>query len=172
MLGFSLKRSHVEPLHYAQCIEMIVNSQTFGEFLTRKGDAGSAWTDIHRAFQIHNAQVDKEFTALEKLAAFPKEKVDVAKGLCRGYTPAGANPNPNPFRQHFSAAIEYVEASIATIRARANPRKNDRGRFGDFQLFFYLADPNITLLTGEKKKFLRDIKHSPQRVRIVGLDAL
>jgi hypothetical protein len=73
-------------------------------------------------------------------------------------------------RQHCSAAIEYQEASIAKIRAGAKPRKNDRGRYGDSQLFFYLADPNITLLTSED--FSGDIKQSPQRTRIVGFHAL
>jgi hypothetical protein len=173
--------SQVEPFHYVQCIELVVNSQTFDEFLRRKDDARSLWTDVDRAFQIHSDQVDNEFTALERLAALPKGKVDVAKGLCNGYTPAGVDPDPKLFKQHFSAAVEYVEASIAiirqaasvtTTRAKANPRKNDRGRYGDFQLFFYLADPDIVLLTGEKKKFLRDIRHSSQRDRILDIDAL
>jgi len=180
LMGFSWKRSRVEPIHYLECIKLVVNSGTFEEFLRRKDDAGSSWTDIDRAFQIHNRKVDEEFSALERLAAYSKEKVDVAKGLCKGYTPPSIVPDADLFKRHFSAAIEYAEASIAlmresltsTTRVKANPRKNDRGRYGDFQLFVYLADPNITLLTGEEKRFLRNIEHSPQRTRIVSLDAL
>ena len=74
------------------------------------------------------------------------------------------------FRERFSAAMEYADTTIARIRAGANPRKNDPGRYGDFQLFFYLADPDIHLLTRED--FSSDIKASPQRTRIVGLDSL
>jgi hypothetical protein len=169
-MGFPLKRSQVETNHYVQRIEIVVNSQTFDQFLKSKDDAGNVWSDIDKAVQIHDSQVDKEFTVLEKLAKMPKGKVDVAAGLCKTYSTVGFNPDPKLFSQHFSAAVEYAEVSIAKIRLGANPRKNDRGRYGDFQLFFYLADPNITLLTSED--FSSDIKHSPQRTRILGLKAL
>ena len=96
--------------------------------------------------------------------------VDVVAMLCKTYAVGGVCPDPKLLRQHFSAAIEYQEASIAKIRAGAKPRKNDRGRYGDSQLFFYLADPNITLLT--KEDFSGDIKRSPQRTRIVGFHTL
>jgi len=70
----------------------------------------------------------------------------------------------------FSAAIEYGDSAIRRARAGENLRKNDAGVFGDFQLFFYLADPQIHLLT--KEDFSTDIKNSPQRTRIVTLDSL
>jgi hypothetical protein len=165
-LGFPSKRSHVETHHHVQRIEMVANSQTFDEFLKRKDDAGNVWSDIDKAPQIHKAQVDKEFTALEERAKLPPGTFDVAALFCKYF----GCPDPKLFRQHFSAAVEYGEASIAKIRAGATPRKNDRGRYGDFQLFFYLADPNITLLTSED--FSGDIKQSPQRTRIVRFDAL
>lgn len=169
-LGFQSKRSQVETRHQVQRVEMVAKSQTFEEFLKRKDDADNVWSDIDNAAQIHDAQVDKEFAALEKLAQLPQGTFDVAAEFCKTFAAGGVCPDPQLFRQHFSAAVEYGEASIAKIRAGAKPRKNDRGRYGDFQLFFYLADPNITLLTSED--FSGDIKQSPQRTRIVGLDAL
>jgi hypothetical protein len=170
ILGFPSKRSRVEMHHYVQCLEMVANSQAFDEFLKRKDAVGSVWSDIDKAAPIHDAQVDKEFTALEKFAKLPQGTVDVVAMLCKTFAVGGVCPDPKMLRQHCSAAIEYQEASIAKIRAGAKPRKNDRGRYGDSQLFFYLADPNITLLTSED--FSGDIKQSPQRTRIVGFHAL
>jgi len=170
ILGFPSKWSQVETHHHVQRVEMVANSQTFDEFLKRKDAVGSVWSDIDQAAQIHDAQVDKEFTALEKFAKLPQGRVDVVAMLCKTFAVGGVCPDPKMLRQHCSAAIEYQEASIAKIRAGAKPRKNDRGRYGDSQLFFYLADPNITLLTSED--FSGDIKQSPQRTRIVGFHAL
>jgi hypothetical protein len=169
-LGFQSQRGQVETHHHVRRIEMVANSQTFDEFLKRKDDAGNVWSDIDNAAQIHNAQVDKEFAALEKFAKLPQGTFDVAAAFCKTFGAGGVCPDPKLFRQHFSAAVEYGEASIAKIKAGAQPWKNDRARYGDFQLFFYLADANITLLTSED--FSGDIKQSPQRTRIVGLDAL
>jgi hypothetical protein len=170
ILGFPSKWSQVEKHHRVQRVEMVAKSQTFDEFLKRKNDAGNVWSDIDKAPQIHADKVDKEFTEMENLAKSPQSTVDVVGMFCKTFALEGVCPDPKLFRQHFSAAVEYVEASIAKIRAGANPRKNDRGRYGDFQLFFYLADPNISLLTSED--FSDDIKQSPQRKRIVGFDAL
>ena len=163
ILGFPSKWSQVETHHHVQRAGMVANSQTFDEFLKRKDDAGNVWSDIDKAPQIHEAQVDKEFTAQEKLAKLPQGTFDLAAEFCKTFAAGGVCPDPKLFRQHFSAAVEYDEASIAKIRAGANPRKNDRGRYADSQLFFYLADPNITLLTSED--FSGDIKQSPQRTR-------
>jgi hypothetical protein len=149
ILGFPSKWSHVETHHHVQLVEMVANSQTLDEFLNRRGDAGNAWSDIDKAVQIHNAQVDKEFTALEERANLSQGTFDVAAQLCKNFAVGGVCPAPQLFRQHFSAAVEYIETSIAKIREGAKPWKNDRGRYGDSQLFFYLADPNITLLTNE-----------------------
>ena len=171
ILGFPSKRSHVETHHQVQRAEMVANSQTFDEFLKRKNDAGNVWSDIDKAPQIHAAKVDQEFTDLEQFAKLPQGTVDFVAVLCESFRREGLYPDPTLFRQHFSAAIEYYEASIAKIRgARANPRKNDRGMYGDLQVLIYLADLNITLLT--RDRFSGDIKQSPQRTRIVGFDAL
>ena len=170
ILGFPSKWSQVEKHHRVQRVEMVANSQTFDKFLKRKSDAGNVWSDIDKAPQIHADKVDKEFTELENLAKSPQSTVDVVGMFCKTFAAGEVCADPELFKRHFSAAVEYVEASITKIRAGANPRKNDRGRYGDFQLFFYLADPNIILLTSED--FSDDIKQSPQRTRIAGLDAL
>jgi hypothetical protein len=170
ILGFPSKWSHVEKHHLVQRLHMVGSSQTFDEFLKRKDDAGNVWSDIDNAAQIHSAQLDKEFAALEKFAKLPEGIFDFAVEFSRTFGAGGIGPDPKILRQHFSAAIEYQETSIARIRAGAKPRKNDPGRYGDSQLFFYLADPNIILLTNED--FSADIRHSPQRTRIVGLGAL
>lgn len=114
--------------------------------------------------------VDKEFDALEKFAELKPGTYDLAEKFCETFGPTGSRPSAANFRSHFSAAVEYGESTIAKIRAGAKPRKNDRGRYGDFQLFFYLANPDITILSSED--FSGDIKASPQRDRIVGLDAI
>jgi hypothetical protein len=172
ILGFPSKKSQVETHHRVQLMGMVANSQTFDEFLRRKDDAGNVWSDIGNAAQIQRAMVDEEITAQEKAARLPQGTFDPAAEFCKLFAGGGVCPDPGLFRQHFSAAVEYVEASIAKIRAdaKANPRKNDRGRYGDSQLLFYLADPNVTLLTSDD--FSGDIKQSSQRARIVGLDAL
>jgi hypothetical protein len=165
------KWSQVETHHYVQRIEMVANSQTIDEFLKRMGDAGNVRSGIEKTPQIHADRVAAEFTDLEKLAKLPEGRVDVAAWFCRTFpNEDGVCPHPNLFRQHFSAAIEYYEASIAKIRAmNAKPGKKKQGMYGDLQLLFYLADPRITLLTNDQ--FSSDIKQSPQRTRIVALDA-
>ena len=121
--------------------------------------------------QKHAAKVDQEFTELEQFAKLPQGTVDVVAVFCESFPRGQLYPDPRLFRQHFSAAIEYYEASIAKIRAmNAKPGKKKQGIYGDLQLLFYLADPKITLLTNDH--FSGDIKRSPQRTRIVGFDAL
>jgi len=112
ILGFPSKRSQVEAHHLVQRVEMVTNSQTFDDFLKRKDDAGNVWLDIDKAAQIHNAQLDKEFAAMEKL---PQGAFDFALEFCKTFAVGGACPDPNLLRQHFSAAIEYEETTIAKI---------------------------------------------------------
>lgn len=169
VLGIPLKRGDVEVHHYLQLVDMIASSGTFDEFLQRKDKADSAWSDIDRSVAIHDQRLDKEFGALEKIAKLPGT-FDLAAKFCETFGAAGAHPDASSFRQHFSAAIEYFESTLARIRGGARPRKNDPGRYGDFQLLFYLAEPGFSLLTQED--FSDDIRSSPQRTRIVGLGSL
>lgn len=167
VLGIPLKFGKVEPPHYEQLIEMIASSETFDDFLQQKDKADSSWSDIHRSDSIHHERADREFDALEKIAKSPST-CDLAARFCeRILQQAGVHPDPSSFRQHFSAALEYLEASAARIRGGAKLKKNDRGRYGDWQLFFYLADPGLSFLT--KEDFSHDIRNSPQRARIVDI---
>lgn len=168
ILGSPMKLGHLKTHHQVERINLVADSNSFEEFLQRKNEAGGSWSDIEKSVEIHEQILDKEFDALKKLAALSPGSFDLATKFCERFD----NPRPDPkvFSERFSAAMEYAETTIAKIRAGANPRKNDPGRFGDFQLFFYLADPDINLLTRED--FSSDIKSSPQRTRIVPLDAL
>src|SRR5208282_916262 len=102
-----------------QRVDMVANSQTFDEFLKRKDDAGNVWSDIDNAAQIHSGQLDKEFAALEKFAKLPKGMVDFAVEFCKTFAVGGIGPDPEILRQHFSAAVEYQETSIAKITSLA-----------------------------------------------------
>jgi hypothetical protein len=126
-LGFPSKRSRVETHHHVQREQMVANSRAFDEFLKRKNDVGNVWSDIDRAVQIHHDQVDKEFNALRRIAKLPQSTFDLAAELCKTFPVRGVCQGPNLFRQKFSAAVEYVEASMAKIRAGAKPWKDDRG---------------------------------------------
>ena len=170
ILGVPSKFGNVEQHHHVERIDLVANSNTYDEFLKRKDEPGSAWTDIDKSYEIHCAVLDKEFDALKKIAALPRGSVDLAAKFAETFGEPGQHPDPGVFREHFSAAVEYGEVTVERIRGGANPRKNDPGRYGDFQLFFYLAAPDIRLLTRED--FSSDIKSSPQRTRIVGLDSL
>jgi len=169
VLGVPSKRGNVEPHHYVQLVDMVASSTTLDEFLKRKGAVGSAWTDLDQTVAIHEAVLDKEFEALEKIAKLPYP-IDLAAKFCETFGTSGAHPDPKLFRLHFSAALEYAESTVSKIKAGAKPRKNDPGRYGDSQLFYYLADPDVILLTGED--FSGDIRISPQRTRICGVDSL
>ncbi len=123
VLGSPSKLGDVEIHHYLELIDMIKRSQTLDEFLKRKDEAGSAWSDIDRSLLIHDQVLDREFGALEKIAKLPGT-FDIAAKFCETFGVAGAHPDPRSFRQHFSAALEYAETSLARIRGGAKPRKN------------------------------------------------
>lgn len=161
----ALPRSTVEPRHYAELIEMAVCAKDLPEFVKMGQGAGNVWGEIGRTNEIHVAEVDKELAALEAMAnrtGMP----DLASGLARSF---GVNDS-SVVGEHFSAAIEFLLSSLAQIRSGAKPRRNNPGLYVDFQLLFYLADPEITFLTFED--FSNEIRKSPQRVRIVNPDSL
>jgi len=71
--------------------------------------------------------------------------------------------------EHYLQLIEMIARS-ANFDEFVRRKDAPDSVFGDFQLLFYLADPQIYLLT--KEEFSNDIKNSPQRTRIVQLDSL
>jgi hypothetical protein len=168
--GFPSKLGNVVIAHHEQRIELVAGAADYADFLKRKDAPGSVWSDIEQSAVIHEQQLDKEFHALKNLAKKPVGSFDLATEFSKTFVVGGKGPDPKAFKDLFSAAFEYGEVTIAKIRAGANPRKNDQGRYGDFQLLFYLADPDIELLTSED--FSKDITHSPQRSRIVKVDSL
>jgi len=170
ILGFPSKKSNVDLPHQFQRIELVTESSDFGDFLRRKAAPESLWPDIETAAKVHEEQLDKEFKALQTLAKRPLGSYDLALEFAKTFAVNGNYPDATEFRSRFSAAMEYGETTIRRIKAGANPRKNDPGRYGDFQLFFYLADPSIELLTCED--FSTDIVNSPQKNRIVRFDSL
>lgn len=165
----SQRRSEVEPEHYVQLVRMLAESATFDEFLRRSKEPDSSWKEIDEADKIHNAFLDREFVALEKIAKRGRI-TDFAKPLAGTFGPPGRPPNPLILHTHFSAALEFLKASLAKVAGGAKPRKNDPGLYVDFQLLLYLGDPTILFLT--KEDFSDEVKKSPQLSRIVHLDSL
>jgi hypothetical protein len=170
LLGFPSRRSDVTIKHHLQRIDLVTNSADYGDFLKRKDAAGSLWSDVEHSAVVHEQQLDKEYASLAHIAKKKPGSYDLAQAFCKTFEVGGKLPDENLFKDKFSAAMEYAETTIARIRGGANPRKNDPGRYGDFQLFFYLADPALELLTTED--FSSDITRSPQRTRIVKVDSL
>ena len=161
------QRSGVEPAHYGEQICMVAGAVDFDDFLART--KGTVWRDIDRADAIHNAELDREFTALSALARRGPRQ-NYAARLSQKFGIPGCRPNPAAVANQFSAALEFLEASVVKIRSGAVPRRNDPGLYTDFQLLVYLGDPTLTFLTQED--FSHEIRASAQRDRIVGLDAL
>jgi hypothetical protein len=168
--GFPSRKGNVVIAHHEQRIDLIAEATDYADFLKQKDAPGSAWSDIEQSATVHTQQLDKEFDALKKLAKKTPGSFDLATEFSKTFPIGDKSPDPQAFKDLFSAAFEYGELTIAKMRNGANPRKNDPGRYGDFQLFFYLADPNIELLTSED--FSKEITRSPQRSRIVKVDSL
>jgi hypothetical protein len=121
-LGFQSKWSQVETHHHVQRVGMVANSQTFDEFLKRKHDAGNVWSDIDKAAQIHDAQVNEEFTALEKFAKLPQGTFDVAAEFCKTFA-AGGVSTPN-----YSGSIFRLPLNMARHRSRRSEPEPSHGR--------------------------------------------
>jgi hypothetical protein len=168
LLKSSLKEpSGVEPNHYREQIEMISSSSDFDDFL--KKAEGTVWADLAKADGIHEAELDKEFSAMSSLAR-GRAGHGYAELISRKFGNPESRPSAAKIAETFSAAIEFLEASINKVRGGSIPRKNDPGLYTDFQLLFYLGDPNLAFLTSEN--FAHEITKSPQRDRILNLDTL
>jgi hypothetical protein len=161
--------SGVLPEHYEQLIEMAVKSASFKEFVQRCNAPDSTWKKIEGLDQIHEAQIEKELRALEDLAK-KRRAIDIPGRLKEKFGAPGCRPIPVAIGRTFSAAIEYLEASVRKVAQGANPRKNDRGMYVDWQMLMYLATPGLKFLTNED--FSEEIRNSPQKERIVKPDTL
>ncbi len=169
-LGTNLPaNSGVFPTHYEQLIEKVVNSNSFDEFVKSCNADGSVWRNIESLDQIHENQLEKELRALEILAKQGKD-LDIPARLSNTFGAPGCRPIPILLRRRFSAAIEYVETSVHKVAQGANPRKNDRGLYVDWQMLMYLAIPDLWFLTNED--FSGEIRKSPQKDRIVKPETL
>jgi hypothetical protein len=163
------KNSGVLPAHYAQLIEMVVNSSKFDEFVQQCNADDSVWKNIESLDQIHEGQVETELRALEDLARQGRA-LDIPKRLASTFGAPGCRPIPIVISRQFSAAIEYLDSVVRKVAHGSKPRKNDRGLYVDWQLLMYLAHADINFLTNED--FSGEISKSPQIVRIVKPDAL
>jgi len=156
--------AEVEPEHYMQLIQMVSQSNTFEDFIKSSKTADSSWKQIDEADEIHNGILDQEFAGLEKIATGGRA-LDLARQLSRSFGAPGNHPIPLILAVRFSAALEFLKASLSKVGQGAKPRKNDPGLYVDFQLLLYLADPGITFLT--KENFSNEIRASRQKDRIV-----
>jgi predicted nucleic acid-binding protein len=161
------KTSGVLRDHYALLIDMLAGAADFNDFISKAEAPGSAWTGMKNLHDVHEGQLDKELNALVDIAS---RRGNVALALSNMFGAPGCRPHPLLLKERFSAALEFLDSSFCKVRAGANPRKNDPGIYVDFQLLLYLGSPEITFLTNED--FSHEIRNSPQKNRIVGLDSL
>lgn len=166
----------VRPWHYRELLTVLEASNSKSDFIARAHAPAVQWNRIQNLPTIHNDQVSRELNDLRRLASQqPKrafaEKVaeSVSNGAITGVADGLSNGvltvDPNKVSQAFSAAFEYLEANILKVKAGAKPEKNDRGVWVDYNILWYLADPEVTMITLEK--FHRSITKSPQASRII-----
>lgn len=158
--------SGVRPATYRSLLEMMNGASSFQDFINKTEAPGSAWKRASDWHSIHEGNLDKELGALQKLADSASLK-SLSVGMSKLYRIGGLLPDPNRIEQEFSAALEYLRASVIKLRHGANLAKNDRGLYIDFQTFFYLADPQAVIVSNEG---FGEIVKSPQKARIITLN--
>jgi hypothetical protein len=163
------QKSGVLPEHYRQLIDMVVKSADIEEFVKQCNEPQSVWKQVESLDKIHETQVEQELKALETIAR-RTGSLDLAALLSRTFGTPGSRPDPAVIKEKFSAPIEYLEYSISKLIQGANPRKNSRGLYVDYQLLHYLSMPDVQFLT--KEKFSDEIVNSPQKGRIVSPQTL
>jgi hypothetical protein len=157
-------KSRVLPSHYQSLIEMLVRSNEFSDFLKKTRTSGSVWQDIDKQDRVHQIVLDQELGALRQVS-FRKIGNRLSEYFSRQYSRSGLRPDPTYFEHRFSAALEFLVTSMVKVRHGAKPEKNDPGQYTDLQLFFYLGDPEIVIVTNED--FSQEIRESPQKSRII-----
>jgi len=160
--------SEVRPEHYILLMNLIVQSSTLAKFLAKAEASGSAWKRMTDLYSIHESVLNKELGSLRILAEQASLK-SIPVHITRLYQLGGLRPDPEFLASKFSAAIEFLVSSIAQVRNGAKPLKNNRGLYVDSQFFWYLGDPDLTIVS--KENFSSEIKASPQVARIISLDA-
>lgn len=168
--GSTFGTGTVQPSHYEQLLEMFMVSPDYAGFLARaRTEAGRVWRDIDKAESIHVKEVANELRALRDLSS-RHGALDLAWALSRKYPLGGLIIAPESVRDRFSAALEFLYTALHMVKIGAKPEQNDPGLYGDFQLFWYLAEPQNHIVSAED--FTSKIKHSPQRTRILPLSTL
>jgi hypothetical protein len=157
--------ARVGPENYKKLLQMMVDSGSYNEFIEKTKSAGSEWFQTEAWSTTHEGVLDKELRAVDQLAKVDPEFI--ATGLAKLYVFKGSFPKDDAVEKEFSAALEYLRSVIVKVRNGANLRKNDRGMYVDFQILFYLADPNATIVSNED--FSDEVSKSPQKDRIIGL---
>ncbi|HKV23282.1 MAG TPA: hypothetical protein VJN93_01705 [Candidatus Acidoferrum sp.] len=158
--------SGVTPATYKSLLQMMNVATSFQDFIQRTKAPSSPWKRVLDWHSIHEGVLDKELGALEKLADSASLR-SLSGGMSKLYRFGGLFPDPDRIEHEFSAALEYLRASVIKLRQGANLAKNDRGLYVDFQTFFYLADPQAVIVSNEG---FGEIVKSPQKNRIITLD--
>ena len=166
----------VRPWDYRQLLTALERSNSKTDFIARAHDPSVQWKGIQDFPKTHDIQVSRELNNLRRLAlqqpkrSFADKTADslsnsaftkVGDGRSNGVLTV----DPNEVSHAFSAAFEYLGANIQNVKAGAKPEKNDRGIWVDYNILWYLADPEVTIITLER--FHRSIKQSPQASRII-----
>ena len=157
--------ARVGPENYKKLLQMMVDSGSYAEFIEKTKSAGSEWFQAESWSATHEGVIDKELRAVNQLAKVDSKSI--ATGLAKLYPFKGSFPKDDCIEKEFSAALEYLRSVIVKVRNGANLPKNDRGMYVDFQILFYLADPNATIVSNED--FSTEISKSPQKDRIITL---
>lgn len=150
--------------HYPPLLIALSCSHSKSEFIARANQPTVGWKPIEQLPQIHNAEVRQNLLDLRGLASQRSQKTfgeKVAESLGVGPN----KPDPDKVSQAFSAAFEYLQANILRVQGGAKPWRNDRGLWIDYNILWYLADPDITVISSEK--FHKAIRKSPQLSRIL-----
>jgi hypothetical protein len=167
--GKCTRKSGVTPDHYRELMRMLRESETFEEFIGRARQPSSVWAAIDRADEIHRRELEKEFAALSELSK-RSSTIDLASALCKRFALIDRLPPRATVQKACSAAIEFLHTAINQVRSGAKPLKNDPGLYIDLQLFFYLSDPKVVLVTNED--FSGKLNTSPQKARVISLEGI
>jgi hypothetical protein len=157
--------ARVVPETYKKLLQLIVDSTSYTEFLKETKAPGSEWSGVERWDTIHQAELDKELSFVRKLAEEDHESIAI--GIAKLYPLKGSLAGEDRVENEFSAALEYLRSLVVKVKNGANLPKNDRGAYVDFQVLFYLADANTTIVSNED--FSSEISNSPQKDRIIAL---